>query len=514
MRHGRGHGHLAGVSEPRDQCVDDAAGSSVPFDQSDLARIALCLDPAIADRKTTAQSLGRGLIFDDADDPGGDFVRSGRGGNVEVRVGQGLAHVDGVAGSIGPIKMRTVDDQLAALGDRSAQRDDPFDRKRREVRRQDDIRPSPRSDRAKFAFQAKVRRRVDRAHLQRHQRIAAAGDGMTKNAIHVAIVHQRPGHAIIGAQNEIARIEATLGHGCNLCFHVIPSRSQPHHRAHPLPHPGHGIRFAGAFVVICGATGGIGVKCGTEIGRCVMSADGLAGPCGRRHLGQHLRVAVRHARKIHHLAQTDDAGPGHCLGHVVGRDFVPGGFQTGGRRRAGWHLHEHRAGLYPRLVMHQAHTGQAEDVCDFVRVGEHRRGAVRDDGSTEFGRNQHTGFDVHMSVAQAGNDVPPLRFDDFGIRSDAVTGIGANIGEAALRDGDLPLQHLARVDKNDLAAPDHGVGGRASGGDGNEGRGRVGPGRQGLRRHGERCHGMTVCAMGVATRRRGTDTASLGVTPA
>ncbi len=85
---------------------------------------------------------------------------------------------------------------------------------------------------------------------------------MAHNAVHVPVVHQRAGMAIVGAQDEIARIKALFGDRRDLAFDVIPRRPKPHHRPHPLAHARNRVGLAGAFVIVRRAARHIGVKRG------------------------------------------------------------------------------------------------------------------------------------------------------------------------------------------------------------------------------------------------------------
>ena len=114
-----------------------------------------------------------------------------------------------------------------------------------------------------------------------------------------------------------------------------------------------------------------------EVGRGVVPADRLAGALGGGDLGQHLRVAGDDAREVHHLAEADDARPGHRLGHVGRAELGAGVLQAGRGGHAGRHLHEDVDRLRQRLVVHQPHALEAEDVRHLVRVDEHAGGAVR-----------------------------------------------------------------------------------------------------------------------------------------
>ena len=206
-----------------------------------------------------------------------------------------------------------------------------------------------------------------------------------------------------------------------------------------------------------------------------MAAHGLARTHGGGHFGQHLRITVHDTGKVHHLAQTDDAGPCHRLGHVIGADLETGGFKTGGGWRAGRHLREYVDGLHQRLVMHHPHAAQAKNIGNLMRVGEHRRRAMRDHGGGEFGRRQHPAFDMHVTIAEARDQVTASRLDHLGIRADAMAGVRADIGETPGGDGDLPVQHLARLHIDQFAATDDHVGRAAACGDSDQMRSNLRP---------------------------------------
>ncbi len=158
---------------------------------------------------------------------------------------------------------------------------------------------------------------VDRGHLQRHQRVCPAVNGMAYHAVHVAVMHQSAGVAVIGAEHKVTRIQTLFGDCSDLGFHIIPSRAKPQHRPHPLAHPHYGIRFTGALMVICRPTGGISMK-SAQIRAGIMSAHSFARVLRGRNNRQHLGVGVHHTGEVHHLPQSDDVGPLHRLHHIGG----------------------------------------------------------------------------------------------------------------------------------------------------------------------------------------------------
>lgn len=286
---------------------------------------------------------------------------------------------------------------------------------------------------------------------------------MADDAVHVAVVHQRAGVAIVGAQDHVAGVEALFGDRGDLGFYVIPRRAEADHGAHALAHPCDGVLFTGAFVIVGGASRDISCKGGAKIGGGVVAADGFVCVLGGCHFGEHLGIGVTDTGEVHHLAQANDTGPVHRLGRVFGGDLEPGGFHAGRGRGAGGHLGEDVDRLHERFVVHHADPFEAEDVGDFVGVGEHGRGAVGDHGAGEFGGGEHAAFNVHMAITQAGDHIAVASVDDLGVRPFAMIGRGADKGDAACRDGDvMGRQDFAGVDIDPDAASDDRIRRRAA----------------------------------------------------
>ena len=126
--------------------------------------------------------------------------------------------------------------------------------------------------------------------------------------------------------------------------------------------------------------------------------------------------------------------------------------------------------------MHHPHTGQPQHIGNLVRVVKHGGGAMRHHGAGKFGGGQHAAFDVHMAVAQTGDQIVAGGVDDFGVRPGAMKGIRANIGETPHGDRHLPLrQDLAALHVDKGAAPDHQIGFGAASCHSNQMRRAVGP---------------------------------------
>ena len=157
-------------------------------------------------------------------------------------------------------------------------------------------------------------RGVDRRHLQRHQRIAAAIDGMADDAVHVAVIHQRAGMAIVRAEDEVPWVQTLLRHRRDLAFDIVPGRAQPHHRAHAVAHPGNRVRFSGALVIVRRPARHIGAEGDTFVGRSVMPADGLARPHRRRRAIQRPGSEYVLRRRGRGICGLSDAETEGCRG--------------------------------------------------------------------------------------------------------------------------------------------------------------------------------------------------------
>ena len=99
-----------------------------------------------------------------------------------------------------------------------------------------------------------------------------------------------------------------------------------------------------------------------------MSADGQARILGCRDLGDHLRVVAGDARKIHHLAQTNDVRPAQGFRHVLCRQLGARRLKARRARHAAWNLDIDIDRQALRFVVHQPNTGQPKHIGDLVRI--------------------------------------------------------------------------------------------------------------------------------------------------
>ena len=108
---------------------------------------------------------------------------------------------------------------------------------------------------------------------------------------------------------------------------------------------------------------------------------------------------------------------------------------------------------------------QAQHIGNFMRVGKHGGGAMRDDGGGKFGGGQHAAFNMHMAVAQTGDHEPPVSLDHLRNWPDTMRCIRPDKSKAPISNGHLPaVQHFARLDIHQFTAANDGVRGGTAGG--------------------------------------------------
>ena len=115
------------------------------------------------------------------------------------------------------------------------------------------------------------------------------------------------------------------------------------------------------------------------------------------------------------------------------------------------------------------------------------------DGADELADGQHAALDMHVAVAETGDEIAPARVDHPGLGADGPGSIRPAGGEAAGLDRDVAAgDHLAAVDIHPGAVADDEIGLCAAGGDGDEfardGAPGLEPGGGGRWRREDLCH--------------------------
>lgn len=96
-------------------------------------------------------------------------------------------------------------------------------------------------------------------------------------------------------------------------------------------------------------------------------------------------------------------------------------------------------------------------------VYEHAGRAVGDDGAGKFRHRDHAAFDVHVAIAQAGDEVTAVGIHHLGLFADGVLGGRANVGDSAAANGHIGVgDNFGRVDIDPTAVGDDHVGGQAA----------------------------------------------------
>ncbi len=203
-----------------------------------------------------------------------------------------------------------------------------------------------------------------------------------------------------------------------------------------------------ALVIVGRAAGGIGVESRAKVGA---RRNGRRRSC-RRPGSRRSRPASWGRRattpgKFIISPRPTMFGPGHRLGDVLGRRVSAPVVSSPGAEGA-------QEGICTKTL-----TGCASASSCIRRTpsrprrwrsrGGRRTCVVVPWGTTARTNSvdgQHAAFDMHVGVAEAGDEVAALGLDDLACPADAVAGIRAAIGEPPVGDGDLPaVEHLARV---------------------------------------------------------------------
>jgi hypothetical protein len=93
------------------------------------------------------------------------------------------------------------------------------------------------------------------------------------------------------------------------------------------------------------------------------------------------------------------------------------------------------------LIHHQAHPAQAKHIGNLMRIDEHAGRAARKHRPHKLSHRQHTRFDMHMGIDQAGESGSARRIDQACLRSKGMRGIRPNISHPAIDHGYIGAWH-------------------------------------------------------------------------
>ena len=296
-------------------------------------------------------------------------------------------------------------------------------------------------------------RGMERRHQDRVRRVDSRGDRVAHHAVHVAVVGDVLGVAVVGAERDPVR--PVLAHEREQRLQVARHRrladEQPDARAKALAP----LLDGQHLVVRTDARGGVRLQRIAEHAGCV-PVDVL------RSLERELRqlgvVTGDDAGEVHHLRQAEHALAAHERFEVAQLEGPPRRLEGRGwdaRRR-----HEEDLELEARrCVVEPVDAVRPEHVRDLVRVGHDRGRPERQDEARELVGKELRRLDVHVRVDEARDDVAPGGVDLL------ATPVRAEACDEAVDDRDVGLEPFAGEDGQHGAATHHEVGGLVPAGD-------------------------------------------------
>ena len=250
----------------------------------------------------------------------------------------------------------------------------------REVLDEQDVGAAARRDRADVVAAADVLGRVDRRHLDRHQRVDPGAIAVRTAWSRWPTVGERLGVHVVGDEQRVARVDAVL--------EQHRARASPR-RATPSPRAAAPTSRRAAWPARrCAAP-----SRGRSRRRRPRRRAGGGRPSRQAPVPGHRQPRVEHgadhlvgglvglddAGHVHHLAEAADALPAQRLADVLGPDRSR---RRPRSRAAPARMTAPRADLEREpaaLLEHPADALEAEHVGHLVVVDEHGRGAVRED---------------------------------------------------------------------------------------------------------------------------------------
>jgi hypothetical protein len=157
------------------------------------------------------------------------------------------------------------------------------------------------------------------------------------------------------------------------------------------------------------------------------------------------------AWEIHHLRHAYRATPSQQALDVAWREWASRRFESR-RRDAGGGHHINVEGQILQAVEQPVDAVSAQDVGDFVWVGDHRSCAVRQNSPGELVNGQLGRFDVHVRVDEARNYVSPRNVDAL------APVIAAESNDVTVFDGYVDIEPFLGEDGEHATAGQHEVG--------------------------------------------------------
>ena len=243
--------------------------------------------------------------------------------------------------------------------------------------------------------QAVAARGVQGGHQQRRLRRAALLDGHAAHLVDVPVAEQEVGLAVVGAEG------AVLGPVLADQRQQVAQVARVRRLAQQHPHAAAALlqRLVERRRLVVGADAGgdVGVQRPADhAGRVAVGMRGAGHAQPRQHVGR----AGDDAGEVHHLGHAERPRVAQDRLHVGRLERAHGRLEVA-RRHARRRHHEHVERQALGRLEHPLDALAAEHVRDLVRIGDHRRGAVRNHAAGELGGRQLRRLDVHVRVDEA-----------------------------------------------------------------------------------------------------------------
>ena len=295
------------------------------------------------------------------------------------------------------------------------------------------------------ARQAMAERRVQRRQQQGVLGRDARSDRDAAHLVDVALAQQEVRLAVVGAEG--AALRPVLAHERQQVAQVAGVRRLAQKHPRPAPPLLERLGQLRRLVIAADPGGEIGVELPADDGRRV-----TVDPLARREgdLRELLGRTGDDGGVVHHLRQADHALAREDPGDVLQRERRARRLE--GARRHGRRGEDEDVEWQALAgVDEPVHALGAERVGELVRIADDCRRTAGDEHARQLRDAQLAGLDVHVRVDEAGCQEAPAAVDPL------TALVGADAGEAPVRNGDVALEPFARERAEHPRALDHGV---------------------------------------------------------
>ena len=173
---------------------------------------------------------------------------------------------------------------------------------------------------------------------------------------------------VVGAERQAGRVNTVADHTGEDVQEVFGGAPLPHQHRHACAQLFPRLFVSGALMVGMDARRHICLQPFPGKGRCMPVDHAFA---KQFQFGEHLRVAARHPRIVHHLAQPQHPRVGFERFHLLSGEHLSGVLERGCRHTGGYlHIVVDTAPF--GCPKHKPDTLCAQNICDLVRVGNQR----------------------------------------------------------------------------------------------------------------------------------------------